>query len=84
MGSLKDRLRHALVAHFGVKASVDDDAPLFSGGMIDSLSVMDLVLFVETAIEHSIPPADINLKNFDTINSIVRYADELATGGKRT
>lgn len=82
MDNLRDRLRHELVAHFGVKASVDDDAGLFSSGLIDSLRVMDLVLFVEALLERQINPTDINLNNFDTVNSIVRFAGDLSARGE--
>jgi acyl carrier protein len=84
MDKLRNKLRHELVTRFGVKAPVGDDTALFSGGIIDSLSVMDLVLFVEAVLERSIPPADINLNNFDSINSIVRFAAELTARGDRT
>lgn len=81
MDNLRNKLRQELVAHFGVKAPVDDDAKLFSGGLIDSLSVMDLVFFVEAELGCSIPPADINLINFDSVSSIVRFAGELTEQG---
>jgi acyl carrier protein len=84
MGDLRARLRRGLVARFGVRDGVDDDTGLFSGGLIDSLSVIELISFVEAEIGLSIPPADITLENFDSINRIVRLAEALtAAEGKK-
>lgn len=78
MADLRGALRRALATRFGVPDGLGDDAGLFSGGLIDSLSVMDLVNFVETEIGCRIPPADIALENFDSVERIVRYAEALA------
>jgi len=75
-------LRAALVAQFGADAaSLDDDTKLFTGGLIDSLSVMDLVTFVERELGKRVPPAAITLENFDSIAQIVAFARTL--GGTR-
>lgn len=79
MNDLKQALRRALPSHFGVKGALDDDTGLFSGGLIDSLSVMDLVSLVETEIGCQIPPAAITLENFDSISRIVRFAESLTS-----
>lgn len=84
MDDLKKTLRHVLVSRFGVKAALDDDAELFSSGLIDSLSVMDLVCFVEGEIDCAIPPTEIRLDNFNSVNRIVRFAETLATAGGGT
>jgi len=82
MNDFQRALRAALVAQFGADpASLDDDTKLFSGGLIDSLSVMDLVTFVERELGKRVPPADIILDNFDSIAQIVAFARTL--GGAR-
>jgi acyl carrier protein len=78
MKDLRTVLRSELVARFRVPDSHGDDSGLFSGGLIDSLSVMELVGMVEKCIGCQIPPADITLENFDTVNRILRYAEKLA------
>jgi acyl carrier protein len=78
MEQLKNELRRALVGRFGVKESLNDDTALFSGGLIDSLSVMDLVCLVEEQLGCPIPPAEITLENFDSINRIIRFGAKLA------
>ena len=82
MNNLRQTLRTALVTQFRVdRARLDDDTGLFSSGLIDSLSVMDLVCFVEGEIGCPIPPAAITLDNFDSINRIVGFAGTLASAG---
>jgi acyl carrier protein len=85
VSDLKQALCTALVSQFRVdKDRLDDNAALFSGGLIDSLSVMELVCFVEREIGRTVPPSEITLENFDSINRIVRFAEALTSvGGSR-
>jgi acyl carrier protein len=85
VGEFKQALCKALVTQFRVDRSrLDDNVGLFSTGLIDSLSVMDLVCFVEEAIGQTVPPTEVTLENFDSINRIVSFAETLtgAGGGK--
>lgn len=52
---------------------VTDDTPLFSSGLIDSFSMIDLITFIESQCGTSISPADITLDNFDTIGRIMHF-----------
>jgi acyl carrier protein len=82
MKDLRQTLRTALVTQFRVdRVRLDDDTGLFSSGLIDSLSVMDLVCLVEGEIGCAILPAAITLENFDSINRIVYFAGTLASVG---
>ena len=84
MDSLKKALRHALHSRFRVKGAVEDDTELFSSGLIDSLTVMELVSFVEGEIDCAIPPSEITLENFDSVNQIGRLAEKLLSAGGGT
>jgi acyl carrier protein len=78
MNDFRQALRTALVIQFGAdQDGLDDDTKLFSGGLIDSLTVMDLVGYVERQIGKRIPAADITLNNFDSIAQIVAFARTL-------
>ena len=77
MDELRIALRRELVSHFKLKPHVTDDAELFSSGLIDSLSVMDLVAFIEQQLDCSVSPSDITLENFDSIDRIVGFAGKL-------
>jgi acyl carrier protein len=84
MDQLKSTLRRALVSKFGIRSVLEDDTGLFSGGLIDSLSVMDLVGIVEEQIGCTIPAAEITFANFDSINSIVRFSATLSSSSSET
>ena len=75
---LMKNLKNTLLAGLPVRYKVDpssftEHTPLFSSGLIDSLNVMELVTFVEQVSGEQIPPSDILLENFDSIEKIVKY-----------
>jgi D-alanine--poly(phosphoribitol) ligase subunit 2 len=83
MNDLRQTLHTALVTQFRVdRDGLDDNTGLFSSGLIDSLSVMDLVCFVEHEIGRAVPPTAITLENFDSIARIVAFARTL-TGAEK-
>ena len=57
---------------------ISDDEPLFSGGIIDSMDLLELVVIVETKFETKISPGQLTLENFDSINKIVKFSETLA------
>ena len=84
MRDLKAALRTALTTRFGVAPeTLTDDSELFSSGLIDSMSVITLVSFLETELGVPIPPTDITLENLDSISRIATYATRL-TGKQST
>jgi len=75
---LNQAIRKALITRFGVsKEALEDETELFSSGLIDSLSVIDLVSFVEGEIGEPVPPEQITLENFDSIAKIVAFSRQL-------
>jgi acyl carrier protein len=59
------------------QAKVTAEDELLMSGLIDSLGVMRLVAHVEEAHGLRIPPEDITIEHFSTIDSISRYAGRL-------
>lgn len=57
----------------GIDVQPDDN--LLEVGMLDSLQLMRLVHHIESETGRSIPPADLVLENFETVNAIVDYLD---------
>jgi acyl carrier protein len=55
---------------------VDDDTLLFSSGTLDSFSMLDLVMFIETKIGRKLRATEVNLDNLDSIARIVRFASQ--------
>jgi len=54
-------------------ADVDEETPLFSSGMIDSASMVDLIVFVEAEGNVKFGPDDISLDHLDSIGRILRF-----------
>ena len=55
------------------------DTDLLLTGYVDSLGVIQIVDWLETALELTIDPVDVTLENFQTIDKMVAYtASKLA------
>ncbi len=74
MNPLANALLRGLSDDFGCREPLDADSRLFSGGLLDSLSVVKLVGFFEEQTGLQVDPACITLDNFDTVNLMVRFA----------
>lgn len=57
-----------------VETEIDANSRLFSTGELDSMSMMQLIGFVENAAGISVRPEDVTLENFDTVESILQFA----------
>jgi acyl carrier protein len=53
--------------------TVDDDTSLFKGGVLKSIMLLQLIVFLEESFRIKIKPTEVNIKNFDSISSIVRF-----------
>ncbi len=59
----------------GLDASaVKPDTALFTSNLLDSISLVDLILFVETEMGTRINPDDVRIENFDSIAQIMQFA----------
>ena len=52
---------------------VDFDTSLIKSNILDSLTVIDLAIFLEEQTDLNISARDINSENFDSINKIADY-----------
>jgi len=69
--SLAQDLAHYIHTSMGVPtADLDREALLFSSGLLDSFSLVDIVSFVEERTGLKIKPGDVQLNNFDSITRI--------------
>lgn len=50
---------------------------LLGDGILDSLGMMKLILFIETEYETKIPPQDMVIENFMTVQHISDYLSKL-------
>jgi len=53
-------------------ATVDVSTPLFETGVIDSLGIIDLLAFVETATGRPVPMRKVDMRYFGTVDRITR------------
>jgi acyl carrier protein len=77
-GSTRDRFQQELLefvnnevlAEESKKKKILPTTPLFEGGLINSLKILDLIAFVEKHLKTKIPDAQILMKNFRTVETI--------------
>lgn len=54
----------------GEDITISDDDNIFANGYVNSLFAMMLIDFIEKKYDVSIPPEDIEIDNFNTVNNI--------------
>ncbi len=54
---------------------LDDDTPIFSQGLLDSFSLVELVAFLESKAGIRVGAMDVNLENLDTVGRIMRFVE---------
>lgn len=52
---------------------LDGDSALFSNGRLDSVSMVNLISFIEEAAGFQVRPDDVTLDNFDTPSQILCF-----------
>lgn len=57
-----------------------DDQDLLLSGLVDSLGVVRMINFIEQTMDVVIPPQDVTLENFQTVDNIVRYLQQRSPG----
>ena len=53
--------------------SISDDDDLLGSGIIDSMGIMKLVAFIENEADVKIPPGEMVIENFKSLNAIEQY-----------
>jgi acyl carrier protein len=61
-------------------ATIQPDTPLFTSNLIDSFSLIDLIVFVETEMGTKIDPDDVRIENFDSVAQILQFAQSKQGG----
>ena len=77
--------RDSLTAYLNEKLGLDlegieDDTPLFSSNLLDSFSMVDVIMFIEKSADLKMNPTEVNLDNLDTIGRIVAYVEARQDG----
>jgi len=59
---------------------IKHNTPLFSNSLLDSIFLLDIVMFIEVQESIKVENTHINLKNFDTIDRILAYIKSVKLG----
>jgi len=72
-----DLLEYIKVELLGNEEHLDLSAKedLLESGLLDSLSIMRLIGHIETVCKFNIPPQDMIIENFMTVQTICNYID---------
>lgn len=70
--TLKSYITGQLLNDRGEVALRDDDN-LLGAGLLDSVAMISLVLFIETEFGIAVPPEDVTIENFLSIDTIAAY-----------
>jgi len=57
----------------GGKSKIDPDESLIGGGVLDSLALLRLVMFIEEELDVKVEDGEVTPDNFDTINDITAF-----------
>ena len=70
--AIKDFITQNLIqGNVQIELSTEDD--LLGSGLIDSMGMMRLIAFIEEQFTVKVPPEDMTLDNFMTIDNIYNY-----------
>jgi len=72
---IKQRIKDFIMSEFlpgEDPAELTDETPLISGGILDSIATLKLVLFMEEQYMITFEPHEVDKENLDTISRIVR------------
>lgn len=59
---------------------ITPETALFTSNLLDSFSLVDLILFVESETGATIDPDDVKIENFDSVARIMRFAKSKTEG----
>jgi acyl carrier protein len=68
LGALQDRLGLDVTG-------IGDETLLFSSGLIDSFSLIELISFIEAQAKIRMDAMDISLENLDSVERILKFAN---------
>ena len=78
MTHVENEIREFLAGNFMLQADASEltrDASLTATGVIDSMGVLELIMFLEERFGLSVPDEDAVPKHLDAVAGIVRYVE---------
>lgn len=77
MALTEEKLISYLNESLGLGDKLEPETTLFSSGLLDSVMMMNLIMYVEEKEGMQVNPADVTLDNFDTPSRIVSYVESM-------
>ncbi len=65
------------------KKDLEDTEPLIDGGILDSLAIMKLLVFLEEKFHIQISGNELIVENFETLNAIAQLVDKKSTSNQK-
>jgi acyl carrier protein len=83
MEGIEDLVRNYIIKEFleEDETEITDDTPLISGGLIDSFSMVSLLVFIENKFKIKIPASKATPEAFDSVNKIVALIGQYVKTG---
>ena len=72
----KEKILKFITENGGSIDCVEDNTPLFSSSLLDSFTMVSLIMVIESEASITIPPEDITLDNLDSIGAILMYCEK--------
>ena len=69
--------RHVVRSHVDADIELSEETSLVAGGLIDSMSLVDLILDLEEALDRRLARDAISVDDFESIRTIVRVVERL-------
>ena len=85
MDSIQSTVKSYILENFLPDANPDDltpDTRLISGGILDSLATVKLVVFLEQQFGVEVQAHEVNADNLETINLIAKLVEDKQSSGK--
>lgn len=73
---MRQQLREFIQDELLDGTSISDDQNLLVSGLVDSMGMMRLIAFIDQQLEIAVPPEDVTIENFTTVDQIVQYLDQ--------
>lgn len=73
---MKDILLKYINEQFHTDDPIEAQDDLLGEGILDSLGMMKLILFIETEFELKVPPQDMTIENFMSIDDMAAYISQ--------
>jgi len=82
--SIQDAIENYIVAELlhGRRTHIDRNESLIHAGILDSLTLLQLIAFIEERFGVVVDEADMNPENFQTINAATAFVERKAGGSE--